>query len=622
MPFNIFNSLGHQCFNVKPLIPIKIAFSNYTNAVSNGSYTIFSYRTVGTYNNAITITGQNPSAPMNLQIFAIGGGGAGGSSRDSGGGGGAGGLVQSNLNITGDDTISLTVGAGGTFSAATNSSLDGGNTLVTFTATSSNSITAYGGGGGGGFGGSTGSFTGRNGGCGGGGTIDRSSGTASGGTGVSGQGYAGGSATSNGAGGGGTASAGGAASGNGGNGGDGKQISLSMFTGSVYANYYWGGGGGGGGDYSAGGNGGKGGGGGGTPGNGGAIGLGDTNGISYGNYAARWGPSSANFTPNGGANTGGGGGGAGQDDQNTGWSVGSGGSGIILIAVPTSYLNTGVVTIQAGVLDTLSTSTKAAMIGIYALKRCFFNYTGPMVRLTRASDSAVADFYASPTGVIGTSYDGGGTSLSTWLTSTTGYVTIFYDQSSRGKHLYQTTNTTLSTNRPYITYDANNVACIYFGGTFTGSSMQLSSQKSIWPYTTTSNFHVHFVSTSITWTNNDMWSLNDITVERCFGHCPWSDGNWYFDAPSDVRVYLTQPVAVNTKAYASYYRSSATALNGIKVNSTYGSVSNTPKPTVTVNITGIRLNADQVADHNVYSYCVFSIPLYNTADETLLNSSF
>jgi hypothetical protein len=614
--------MAHQNFTVKSSIPITIAFSNYTNVVSNGSYTIFSYRTVGSYSNAITITGNNPSAPMNIQIFAIGGGGAGGSSRNSGGGGGAGGIVQSSLNITSGDTISLTVGAGGTFSATTNSNLDGGNTNVSFTTNSGNNITAYGGGGGGGFGGITGSFTGRNGGCGGGGTIDSSSGSASGGTGVSGQGFAGGTSTSNGSGGGGTATAGASATGNGGNGGDGKQISLSMFSGSVYANYYWGGGGGGGGTYSAGGNGGKGGGGGGSPGNGAAIGLGDQNGISYGNYAARWPPSSTNFTPDGGANTGGGGGGCAQDDQNTGWTVGKGGSGIILIAVPTSYLKTPVVTVQAGVLDTLSSSAKLAMVGIYALNRCFINYTGPMVRIQRSSDNAISDFYANPSGTLGTAYDGTGTSLSTWLSSATGYVTIFYDQSSRGKHLYQTTNTNTSTNNPYIKYDGSNVACIYFGGTFVGSSMQLTSQKSIWPYTTTSNFHVHFVSTSITWTTNDMWSLNNNAVERCFAHCPWDNGYWYFDAPIATRVQIAQPVAVNTKAYANFYRSSATALNGILVNGTYGSISNTSNPTVTVDTTGIRLNGDSQADHNVYSFCVFSIPLYNTADQTLLNSSF
>jgi hypothetical protein len=312
-----------------------VVFTNYTDVVTNGSYTIFSYKTVGTYTNAITLSG---SASVNLQIFTIGGGGAGGSPRNGGGGGGAGGIVQSTINITSSDRISLTVGSGGAFSTTTNSALDGGNTAATFATNTANNITAYGGGGGGGFGGGGGS-AGRNGGCGGGASYS----AFSGGTGVSGQGFAGGSTGGSGitagAGGGGTATKGVDTSSNAGtNGGDGKQISLNMFTGSTYANYFWGGGGGGGGTYAAGGNGGKGGGGGGTPGNGGAIGTGDTTGINPGINSTLWPPSSANPKPNAGANTGGGGGGAGQDDQNSGWSVGNGGSGIILIAVLTSSL--------------------------------------------------------------------------------------------------------------------------------------------------------------------------------------------------------------------------------------------------------------------------------------------
>ena len=311
-----------------------VSFSNYTDVVISGSYSIFSYKTIGTYTNAITISG---STTVNLQIFTIGGGGAGGSPRGGGGGGGAGGLVQSTLSVTSNDTISLTVGNGGSFSGTTNSILDGGNTSVTFTTNTGNNIIAYGGGGGGGFGGGGGSG-GRNGGCGGG----AGNSGFSGGTCVSGQGFVGGSTSGSGqggGGGGGTSIKGvDSATGAGTNGGDGKQISLTMFSGSTYSTYFWGGGGGGGGIYAAGGNGGKGGGGGGTPGNGGAIGTGGINAINNGINSTLWPPSSTNPRPNAGVNTGSGGGGAGQDDQNTGWSVGNGGSGIILIAVLTSSL--------------------------------------------------------------------------------------------------------------------------------------------------------------------------------------------------------------------------------------------------------------------------------------------
>ena len=70
-------------------------------------------------------------------------------------------------------------------------------------------------------------------------------------------------------------------------------------------------------------------------------------------------------------------------------------------------------------------------------------YTGPTIKIRRISDSSTVDFFAISntnsqnnlyTNINGTA----GTTLNTWLTSTTGYVTTLYDQTGNGKHATQT----------------------------------------------------------------------------------------------------------------------------------------------------------------------------------------
>ena len=58
------------------------------------------------------------------------------------------------------------------------------------------------------------------------------------------------------------------------------------------------------------------------------------------------------------------------------------------------------------------------------------------------------DFYANANGDFGTDINANGTSLSTWLGNSTGYVVTVYDQSGNGNHAYQTSN--IITNIPII----------------------------------------------------------------------------------------------------------------------------------------------------------------------------
>jgi hypothetical protein len=211
---------------------------------------------------------------ISFLIVAGGGGGGGPAGGAAGGGGGGGGFITSSLSITPGTTYTMVVGGGGAISTA------GTNSSITGVAIAT----------GGGRGGSP-TGNGGSGGSGGGGGAD---GATSGGAGISGQGFNGGN--------GGTFTAGG--------GGGGSAVGGNVFSdslggpgGSGYSNtltgttvvYSGGGGGGGGGGPASGGSGG-----------GGSAGS------------------------NGGTNTGGGGGG-----HFNGIGVGTGGSGVIVVSVPT-----------------------------------------------------------------------------------------------------------------------------------------------------------------------------------------------------------------------------------------------------------------------------------------------
>jgi len=259
---------------------------------------------------ALAAFGWTSGSSVTATYLVVAGGGGGNS--DSPGGGGAGGLLTGTASLNPTLSYTVTVGAGGAYTANGANSVLSGTGITTITAT-----------GGGRGAGAVGSYVAGNGGSGGGG-----SGGASGasGTGVSGQGFAGGtgnfSSPYTGGGGGGASAVGANAGANGGNGGAGTASSI---TGSsvTYA-----GGGGGNGGLGSGGSGGSGGGG------------------TGGNIAT---PSNAT---NGTANLGGGSGGG------TGTIQTSGGSGVVIISyVGAQQFGGGVVTSSGGnTIHTFTTS--------------------------------------------------------------------------------------------------------------------------------------------------------------------------------------------------------------------------------------------------------------------------
>ena len=126
-------------------------------------------------------------------------------------------------------------------------------------------------------------------------------------------------------------------------------------------------------------------------------------------------------------------------------------------------------TVTGGVIDALSSSTKTAMLysgtgaslsaGAFGTKLLYGSYTGPVMTIRRSSDSVTADFYANTTGTLGTAVGGTGTSLSSWLSTATAYVTKWWDQTGNSNHATQT-NTgkqpTFNTTNKNIVFTARN----------------------------------------------------------------------------------------------------------------------------------------------------------------------
>ena len=294
-------------------------------------------------------------------ILVVGGGGGGSCSGNSGGGGGggAGGVIIDTVSL-GEDSYTITVGAGGNSAIGVHAAGTAGKNSSAF------GLTAIGGGAG-----NTGTGGADINGGSGGGSGTSSDGVQLFGTGVSGQGNNGGTGVSSGTraggGGGGAGGVGGnGSSGNGGTGGIGIESSISGIS-----TYYAGGGAGATTNsttISAGGNGG-----------GGATFANGTNGL-------------------------GGGGGAGYSNTKR---SGSGGSGIVIVKP------------NPGALDGLGSAVYTTAVGAYALRRLFGAYTGPQVRLRRSTDDEETDVtfdkYGYPVNFDLDGWLGGGTGyIVTW----------------------------------------------------------------------------------------------------------------------------------------------------------------------------------------------------------------
>ena len=76
--------------------------------------------------------------------------------------------------------------------------------------------------------------------------------------------------------------------------------------------------------------------------------------------------------------------------------------------------------------------------GAFALFRVSTSYTGPTINVRRSSDGVTSDFYADPYGQLGSTVNGTGTTIESWLGTSIAYIATWYDQSGKGNHATQT----------------------------------------------------------------------------------------------------------------------------------------------------------------------------------------
>jgi hypothetical protein len=530
----------------------------------------------------------NTNIVGSVLIVAGGGGGGAGSNvqgtyNGGGGGGGGGGVGVGNLTFAPNVSYTITVGAGGAGASGivtARPSQGGSSSIVGGTI----SEVANGGGAGGYSNGASAGQTAGNGGSGGGAFAQMyGGGTATRGTGtLTYYGNSGGSSANpygNAAGGGGaTSSAGGSGGGSG-------------YTWSLNGQVYGSGGGGGGVN-------------GGSPGGPGGVNAASGSALN----------SNAINATNG---YGGGGGGATpatvNTDQTT-YNGSNGGSGVVIIAVATT-------------LDKIISSIAlTALRCIYSFKLVITKYLGPILNVRRASDNASLNFYADAYGNIGQNYGAKGTSLSTWLASTTGYVVTWYDQSGLGNHLVQN-NTAY---QPQIILNDAGGICIYLNTISGTNASQMQSINNIFTTSTVVDSHIVCALKSLTYVSNATIDLNSPAVysgtSRYGCHLPWSDGTYYYDAGDALvgsgRVYSTSAlIPAGTKVYFSGYKQSSTTSEGFNVNG-YIYSSNT-NPAASVGYLGINFSDGGInTNHYMYALSIFSKSLYNTSDESNLISYF
>ena len=186
-------SAGYASIYYSLNLPVSLTFVSGTSLPTpttiNGNSLCYIFNTTGAVPGVTTTYTFTINYPVVLGYLCVAGGGGGGG--NGGGGGGGGGLLQGTTLVTANTNITIVVGKGGNTSAfaaignsGVNSSISGGITST---------ITAVGGGGGGTNNGSGGGAI--NGGSGGGGGSDAGSAarlSCAGATGTQGQGYAGG----------------------------------------------------------------------------------------------------------------------------------------------------------------------------------------------------------------------------------------------------------------------------------------------------------------------------------------------------------------------------------------------------------------------------------------------
>jgi hypothetical protein len=259
--------------------------------------------------------------------------------------------------------------------------------------------------------------------------------------------------------------------------------------------------------------------------------------------------------------------------------------------------------------------TSATPVAAYSLKLVNSSYSNPVVQLRRSSDNNTLDFYSTSNGTLTTGAAATGTSYFTWIGANTAFVVTWYDQTGRGKHVTQATQTL----QPPLVNDGASGFCVY-----TASNRFLSGPN-VFDITSTNNMHLIMTSKEITRLHSVLISLHGQNVgePRFFIHGPFTNGIWYW-APlnfGDNRAFSSSSTAVGERIVFSGYKDPVTIKNGFRLNSGQSNVSttNTSAPVsggIVFNVT----SGGYSNNHYIYDAYVFNGRL-SASDESYMESN-
>jgi len=294
----------------------------------------------------------------------------------------------------------------------------------------------------------------------------------------------------------------------------------------------------------------------------------------------------------------------------------SNGSAIVYFESSTdvSYINystTGTGGTFTKSLDNLNSTSKAGLVGAYSLKKLSNFYNGPIVKLRRGSDNSQNDFYIDSYGRF---VNISSTLMNTWLSGSVGYVSIWYDQSGKGKNGTQTTTTA----QPNISGDFVSVpnscymnfpdAC-YFnlpdGTVPSGNSSYTITYK-------------HGVINNIVGTivgSGSYTNINQTLVARrdtnTYVHYWWANDHTFGTyTPNNIITQIYDPSNGLTNSRIAYLNGSLNSTNTPSASRNSGIANNT----IGAGYTGGSLNGD------LYYLYLFNIALPDT-DRTILENN-
>jgi hypothetical protein len=175
--------------------------------------------------------------------------------------------------------------------------------------------------------------------------------------------------------------------------------------------------------------------------------------------------------------------------------------------------------IAQNTLDNIGLTAGAPSAAAFSLRKLTSTYSGSAIRVRRSSDNNQQDIAFNGLGRLDT------TALKTFVGSSSGYITIWYDQSGFGKHASQATNA----KQPRIvnagTVDLQNgKPAIIFSGAQNLQTSLTGVQASTGGNITTAN--IVFKNNTA---NTGILSNGDGGTNRYTILAPWGDGNTYFD---------------------------------------------------------------------------------------------